>query len=495
MRHVVASVRCTRFVLAGLATLASPLIAQDRAPPAPWLDDCPLETPGGGTVDAWCGTYEVWENRETMAGRRIALNVLVVPARSESPAPDVVTFLHGGPGGAATEVAGGITMMLDALRDTRDLLFVDQRGTGSSHPLDCEPPPPDAPLQIYFDEFLEPDDVRRCLARQDADVSLYASPPAMDDVDEIRTALGYEAINLFGGSYGTRAALVYLRRHAPSVRTAVLKGVAPTNMKNPLPFARAAEEGVAAVLAACAAEAPCHEAYPDLEEDWRRTLAHFEQGPVTADVKHPRTGKAETVTITKGVFADGIRHILYGVQASTILPTLIHAAGTGDFSVFADRELRQTMGFANMLSMGVFLSVTCSEDLPFLTEDEIKRETDGTFLGDYRIRRQLAACDVWRRADVGEDFIAPVRVSTPTLLLSGQYDTATPPEGAEWVASHLPNALHVVFPNQSHNFANPQCEIGLITEFIRSGSVEGLDASCAASTRRPPFQVGSGASR
>lgn len=482
-------------VVAGLATLAAPVVAQDRTPPVPWLEGCTLETPNGGSLDAWCGAYEVWEKRATQTGRRIALKVLVVPSRSATPAPDVVTFLHGGPGAAATEAAGGITMLLDAVRETRDLLFVDQRGTGGSRPLDCDDPPADAPLQVYFEEFLQPDDVRRCLARQDADVTLYTSAPAMDDVDEVRRALGYEAINLFGGSYGTRAALIYLRRHAPSVRTAVLKGVAPTNMKNPLPFARAAEEGVAAVIAACATEAACHEAFPDLEDDWQRTLARFERGPVTAEVRHPRTGEVETVTITKGVFADGIRHILYNVQQSAVLPRLIHAAARGDFSIFAHRELQQTLGFAGLLSMGVFLTVTCSEDLVFLTEDEIQRETEGTFLGDYRIRRQLAACEIWGRGAVADDFADPIRVSTPTLLLSGEHDTATPPAGAEWVARHLPNAVHVVFPNQSHGFANPPCEMRLITEFIVAGSTDGLDTSCVTRTRRPPFQIGSDASR
>ncbi len=465
--------------------------ASDRTPPADWLRSCAVETGGNSREAAWCGKYRVYEDREARRGREIDLNVVVLPARSPNPDPDPVFYFMGGPGGAATEGVRGASQVLSQARATKDLVLMDQRGTGSSHPLDCPDVAGDAPLQEYFAEFLELDYVRRCLEMQDADVALYTTPIAMDDYDEVRKALGYERINLYGGSYGTRAALIYMRRHGEHVRSAVLKGVAPTDMKNPLPFARAAERGLRAVFDACAAEPECQAAFPDLEGDWEKALARFDAAAVTAKVVHPETRDEETVTIARGVFADGVRHILYSMQEARDLPRIIHHAGRGDFSVFAQRELRQAVGFENLLSAGMFLTVTCSEDLRFISEEEIGPATSGTFLGDYRVRRQLAACEVWGRGDVGRSYTDPVGVDVPALLISGIYDTATPYEGAEEVARHLPNSLHIIFPNQSHGFANFSCETRLINEFIDAGAAEGLDTSCVAETRRPKFVVGS----
>lgn len=465
-----------------LAQSSVPTPVDDRQPPVEWLSACE-----DGPAGAWCGTYEVWEDREAESGRRIGLNVVVMPAASSSPAADALVWLDGGPGAGATESGPGIAGAFQAARADRDVLLVDQRGTGRSHPLDCATPANDAPLQEHFEDFLPLDDVRECLAAQDADVTKYTTPIAMDDLNEVREALGYEQVTLFGGSYGTRAGLIYMRRHPETVRAAALKGVAPTNMRNPLPFARALDDGVAGVFEACAAEPECAESFPDLERDWARVAERFERGPVTATVTHE--GRTEEVELSKGVFADGVRHILYQVGQSRTLPRIITDAAAGDFDAFAQRELQQSIGFGDALSMGMFLTVTCSEDLQFLTEDEIRRETEGTFMGDYRIRRQLAACEIWGRGDIDESYSAPVTADVPTLLLSGEFDTATPVAGADWVAEYLPDALHIVVPNESHGFANPGCEFGLLNEFVLVGGHEGLNAACVRETKRPSFET------
>ena len=453
-----------------------------RTPPAAWLTHCETEV-----GPAWCGHYRVYEDRDAGAGSQIPVYVVVLPALSANPQPDPVFFLHGGPGGAATEAIGGMSKVLADAWVDRDLVFVDQRGTGDSNPLDCAASSAEAPLQNYFRAFLDPDYVRQCLAGQRANVTLYTTPIAMDDLDEVRAALGYERINLFGASYGTRAGLVYLRRHAKHVRSAVFKGVAPTNMKNPLPFARAAQRGLEALFDACERDGQCQRAYPRFRQDWDAALARFERGPVTAHVRHPRTGKTERVTIPRGVFADAIRHLLYNVNGASRIPQIVHRAAEGDFDRFAQAELNQAMGYERLLSEGMFMTVTCSEDIQFIREDEIGPASDGTFLGDYRVRRQLAACELWGRGDVNESYLQPVRARTPVLLLSGRDDTATPFEGGEEVARHLPNATHVIIPNQSHGFANPNCEFKLITDFIKVAGPNTLDTSCVAETKRPSF--------
>ena len=472
-----------------LVVSATPLATAQHAYPD-WLESCQLDRVDAETL---CGSYTVWENRAAERGRRITLNVVVVPASGVERMPDPVFYFAGGPGGAATNAVSTSLQVLRGVREARDLVFVDQRGTGQSHPIFCEEPTGEGPLQAFFGEFLEEEYVRGCLARQDADVAQYTTPIAMDDIDEVRAALGYGRINLYGGSYGTRAAQVYLRRHTAMVRSAVLKGVAPMDMKNPLPFARALEHAVRAVIEACAAEAACNEAYPDVADDWERSKEYFARGPVNATVEHPQTERREAVTIHRGVYADGVRHILYSMRASRQLPGMIHAAAGGDFDAFAQRELEQAIGFNDRLSGGVFMTVTCAEDLRFLTEEEITTGTSGTFLGDYRVRRQLAACEIWGwGAGVDESYTEPVSVETPVLLLSGEYDPATPADGAEGVTRHLPNGTHIVFPNQSHGFRNPACETRITADFIKAASAEGLDLACVAETRRPRFDTSVG---
>jgi pimeloyl-ACP methyl ester carboxylesterase len=168
---------------------------------------------------------------------------------------------------------------------------------------------------------------------------------------------------------------------------------------------------------------------------------------------------------------------------------MIHAAAAGNFDAFAQRKLEQELGFSSIAD-GAFMSSTCGEDLRFISEEDIARATEGTFLGDYRVRRQLAACSIWGfGVDVGADFQKPVRAEIPTLLISGAVDAVTPPDGAERVAKALPRGRHVIFPNQSHDFANLACEQRIMKDFIVAGSADGVNVRCAAETRRPPFQL------
>ena len=449
------------------------------------LDAC---TAPGIDGDALCGTHEVAENRAIAAGRRIQINVLVLPALGTERVADPIFYFAGGPGASATQAAPGVARTLLAARRSRDLVFVDARGTGRSHPLVCPGPPDGAPLQRHFDDFMSDTFVRECLAAQDADVRFYTQPIAMDDIDEVRAALGYDRINLYGASGGTRQAQLYARRHPASVRSMVLHGVQPMDAEMPLAFSRALDHRIARLLQACRLDRTCGAAYPDLESEWERSKRRFEAGPVEAEVEHSRTHRRERVRITRGVYADGVRHLLYDVRSAWQLPAVIHAAAAGDFGPFARRELAQSFMYADLLAGGMFLSSTCAEDVRFIDEDDIRRATDGTFLADYRVRRQQAACRIWPNGSgIDADFQQPLTIDVPVLILSGDTDVATPPADAERVARALPNVRHIVFPNQGHGFASPACAAGLIAAFIVAGSSESLDAACVDATRRPPF--------
>jgi pimeloyl-ACP methyl ester carboxylesterase len=448
----------------------------------------PCEAPGYDG-EARCGTYLVWENRDARSGRQIALNVVVLPASGSPRQPDPVFYFDGGPGAGATGAVPHIARVLRAVHEHRDLVFMDVRGTGRSNPLSCPGPAADAPLQEHFEEFLSDAYVRRCLEHQTADPRFYTQPFAMDDVNEVRAALGYERINLFGASGGTRQEQIYMKRHGGTVRSVVMHGVQAMDGEMPLPFSRALEDGIRGLIDACGRDEVCRSEYPTLPADWEAVKKRFEAGPVEATVMHPRTRASERVKITRGVYADGLRHLLYNLNAAATVPAEIHRAALGDFAPFARRELDQSARFARVLSLGMFITATCAEDVAFIDEDDVRRATAGTFLADYRVRRQQAACRIWPKGEgIEPDFQRPVTLDVPVLILSGEFDTATPPSEAERVAQHLPNARHIVFPNQAHDLTNPACASALIVAFIESASSRSLDTGCVTETRRPAFR-------
>ena len=275
-------------ILAAAATLSACSSSSTHAVPLSRIElaDCSRQYFG----DARCGTYEVWENRIASSGRRIPLHIVVLPARGRERQPDPVFYFYGGPGAAATQSAARISQLLGAVNQSRDLVFVDVRGTGRSGALTCGLPPDDAPLQRYFDAFLSDDYVRRCLERQQADVRFYTQPIAMDDIDDVRRALGYDRINLFGASGGTRQEQIYMRRHPAAVRSVIMHGVQPMDGEMPLSFSRALDAGVRWLIEWCDRTSSCTSSYPDLAGDWERTKRQFEDGHVEATLRDTRTG-------------------------------------------------------------------------------------------------------------------------------------------------------------------------------------------------------------
>ena len=443
---------------------------------------------------ARCGTYEVWENRETRSGRRIPLKVLVLPATGADRLPDPFTFFHGGPGAAATEVAPSLAHDYAKIRERRDILLVDQRGTGGSHPLNCEIFLPSGDLQATLGSFFPPDAIRQCRAtlEKDADLKLYTTSLGMDDIDEVRAALGYDRLNILGGSYGTRAAQVYMRRHPEHVRTAILEGTVPMDDKLPLHIPPNAEQALKGVLAECAQDVACHAAFPKLEDESAAVWARLAKGPVTAQVLDPNTGEAVDVSLSRNLAAEGVRYMLYSSSASGEVPVVLHQAFLGDFTAIAERAVSGRVQIVATGSNGMYLSATCAEDVPWIDPSEAERLAAGTFIGDYRYVQQRAACGLWPRATVPKAFLEPVDASVPVLLVTGMWDPATPPSDAEQVARHLPKNLNVVVPHGGHGLDGldgVECVTNLEIEFVERGSLEGLATACIDKIRRRPFRV------
>ena len=446
----------------------------------------PCELPGF-EGQARCGTLAVWEDREARAGRKIDLRVAVLPATGAPRIPDPLFVLTGGPGQSAVQGAPLFARVFAEVHRSRDLVLVDQRGTGASNPLRCPFPGDDEDPQTYLGDQMPAAALEACLERLDADPRQYTTPVAIDDLDDVRAALGYERINLYGFSYGSRGVLVYLRRHPERVRSAIVAGVAPTDMKVPTHHAPDAQRALDLLFDECAADPECAAAYPDLRGKFWEVWKRLGEGPIEVELVDPKTEREVTVTLDRDLFNEEIRWRLYDHEAN-LVPPLIARAHQGDFRDLAALLLRLRRAIASgaILATGMFMSVHCAEDVPFIDDGEARRLAEGTFLGTYRIEQQRQACAVWPRGPVPAGFTDPVRSDAPVLILSGYRDPVTPPKWGEHVLPHLPNARHVVL-RQGFHAGIDECERELMNRFLAAGSGAGLDASCAEQMPKTPF--------
>jgi pimeloyl-ACP methyl ester carboxylesterase len=429
-----------------------------------------------------CATYPVWENRETRQGRKIGLHIVIIPALGPDKQPDPIFILGGGPGEAITEAAGYFAG--SGLRQKRDIVLIDQRGTGRSNPLHCSLYGKPVDVRLATGDLFPVDAVRKCRDKLEkvANLAQYTTAAFVDDLNEVRQWLGYGKINLLGGSYGTRSARVYWRRHPETVRSVVLVGTGSLDSYIPLGHAAAGQRALDILLAECAAQPDCRAAFPDTKADLQAVKARIDKG-VTVTVTNTVTGQKQEVRPTWGLVAEGIRFLMYG-QAAADLPLQIRKAAQGDLAPLVQMSIERRLSITEGLYMGLNFSVTCAEDLPFITEEMIAKRTAGTYLGDYRIRQQKAVCEVWPRGKVSANTHEPVRSDVPVLLISGERDPVTPPEGADQASRFMTNRLHVVIPRGSHGNVG-ECTDNLIRDFIDRASVKGLDPSCAATAYGP----------
>ena len=443
--------------------------------------------PGAGPTDARCGVLEVYEDREAATGRRIALNVMLLPALANSPAPDPVFFLAGGPGAGAASMVDQIEPMFDRIRRTRDVVLVDQRGTGKSGPLECDLDDPDHELD--FSLALPPERVQACLdSYGDADLRLYVTPIAMDDLDDVRAWLGYERINLYGGSYGTRAALVYLRRHEEHVRSVVLDGVAPVQMTLPLFFARDAHAALERVLRDCEESAACSKRFPALRQTTAELFERLDGEPLRTAIVHPRTGERLERTLGRRAVALVLTGMLYSPWLTRLAPLALEHAAEGDFQMLmplatANEEV------AGMMSQGMFYSVICSEDWARITPEQRREQAQGTFAGEALFESRWKPCEYWPLAELPDAYYEPVRSDRPVLIFSGALDPVTPPSWGALAAETLPNSRHIVADNAAHGVSPLGCGPRLIEEFFTTAEAESLDAGCMDELSRPTFLV------
>jgi pimeloyl-ACP methyl ester carboxylesterase len=427
---------------------------------------------------------DVSENPDRPQGRRLSIGVAVVPAASMQALPDPIVVLMGGPGEDAISAAALFAHRFSSLLQHRDLLLVDQRGTGRSGALRCELYSVEDPAPNLRDLF--PSEAAARCARQlskRADLTQYSYTHFASDLEHIRRALAYGPMNLFAGSYGTRAAQVYVRSYPASVRTVYFGSVVPIDVPTPLTFAKTTDHAIETLFDACSAAPSCRDAFPKLRGEFDAIVAQLDKG---VRVQVPaRTGEAP---LHRGRVIEWFRSRLYRPASATRLPLMIHRAYLGDWRPIVEGILDNAAELNAELSVGLLFAITCSEDVAAIREEDIARETAKTALGDYRVRQQQTACSHWPKTSLPRSYRAPVHSSVPALFVSGDMDGASPLWFTERVAPGFSHRLEVVLAGKGHTEWS-DCLAELYGRFVRSGATDGLESSSCEPAVRPPFET------
>ena len=470
----------------GLAALAP--LAQAAGPAPCRVDGLPHEV--------LCGSVERALDPARADGPRFQLHYVVVPALARRKLPDPVFLLAGGPGQSAISLAAQVMPVFARLNNRRDIVFVDQRGTGRSAPLDCDEPR-DAALADAADPAKQLQRLAQCRDRllrlpyvkREADLGLFTTTLAMQDLDAVRQALGAERINLVGASYGTRAALEYQRQFPQALRRSVLDGVAPPDMVLPVSAGTDAQAALDALFAACAAEPACTRQWPALRAQWDTLLASL---PRVVTVADPLGGKPESLTLSRDLLLGAVRAPLYVPTLAAGLPAAIAAAAEGRFEPLAALAGVLSRRGGPRLYTGMHFAVICAEDAPRIAAAAAASAPARDF-GTGLAPLYEQACAGWPRGAVPEAFYRIGTAATPVLLLAGGIDPATPPRHAKRVADALgAKARLVPVPNGGHGLLGSGCVPDLLYRFIDApddGQALGLDAACITGIPRPPAFV------
>ncbi len=449
------------------------------------LEACELSVAGGRlTTEARCGRLEVAENPDAPEGRQIDLAFAVSPARASRVMDDPIVYLAGGPGQSARDTLPIMQRALRELNRERDLIFLDQRGTGGSNILDCE-------MDDEEEMWLETDwertgeQLRECLDRWDADVRYYTTSHGAADLEYFRSHFGIDQFNLIGGSYGTRMAQVYLRQYPEQVRSVVLDGIVPVRLHLGSEHGLMLDRALHRLFNACIDDEACGERFPELDRAFAELKARYRNNSQSIFVTHPRTGQGFEMDFTRDVLASALRFLAYAPESQMMIPYLVHeAATTGSPERLASQALIVTDQMMDMIAIGLNFAVGCSEDWPGWPDD-IDQST--TLLGDSLTEVYREICDWWPAAEVPEEFHQPFESDIPMLLLSGELDPVTPPSYGNEALAHYENARHLIAQGRGHIVLTNSCISRIATRFVRDASIKGLDTECMQAIGPEPF--------
>lgn len=448
------------------------------------LADCILTHPKSpAVVRASCVVLEVPLDHDQADAGTLSLHLAVIPAKNSHASADPLFFFAGGPGQSAMRSAAILTRFRNEAGKDRDLVFIDQRGTGRSTPLDC---PLDDDLQnLISDDKKIVQKTRECLESLTADPSYFTSYQAVHDVDLVRQALDYEKINLLGVSYGTRMVQLYLKAYPQSVRSVILDGVVPVDIVLGPEFSKNLHASLDLLIEHCVADEVCSEAFPDLKNDWQTYLKIPSREQRQLTLTHPRTGERLALDVDREVMDSALRLLSYSNITQTMIPLLLHNSAKGDWQPLISQAIQVAAALETELSMGMHNSVICSEEAPFLTA---KTQDTEKLLG--RMQQQLKTiCEQWPTGRVFEHQHAVTAFSVPALLLSGELDPVTPPGYADQAAAHFTDRRHITVKGQGHNVIEKGCIPKLAKQFLDELVLTDEQVACVDRTPRLPFFI------
>jgi pimeloyl-ACP methyl ester carboxylesterase len=428
-----------------------------------------------------CVTVDVPRDYDRPEDGAVKVTAVIIPASTGRPSPDPVVLLAGGPGQSASSLAGLLPALIREARKTRDVVLFDLRGTGFSGPLDCQgfeklgglvadasAPAPDSLAQIGA--F-----ARECLARHGETARHHTSREAVEDLERFRQAMGYPALNLWGGSFGTRVAQHYVRAYGARTRVVVLDAAAPVGVSILGSGAKTPDKALEIVIAACEKDASCAQRFPTFRADVAAVLARADAGPIVGAMADPTSGVRGRVALDRISVGNAIRVALYSKTTAELLPFAVAEAAKDNWGPILAMA---SAAVSEQLAMGAQFSMLCAED--WRQADGLDpAERTGALMKDGYFRFFSPACEVWPTDTVPAGMLAPFKSNIPALVISGAYDPVTPPELGEQTLAQFENGRHLVLANGFHGNSTSPCMARIIGRFLENPAAQ-PDEACIA---------------
>ncbi len=472
--------------LAALAALSMPVAGQEPGS-ALLLEDCRISAGRGYPgLKARCGTFERHEDPSDPASSLLELFVAVVPALSLEPEADPFVPIAGGPGQASSVFYAGFANAFEEVRRNRDIVLLDQRGTGQSAPLVCA-----VDDEVIAGRYSREETVRytqECIDALPHDPRFFTTSVAVADLEALRQALGYTKFNLYGISYGSRVAQHFLRQHPDSTRSVILDGVVAPQMALGPAIAVDAQNTLDGIFDRCAEDENCAKRFPDIRGGFLQLKTRLTNNPATVSLQNPLQGNVEEVTFSENEMAGALRLLSYHPNSVAMMPFLIHEAVNENYAPLAAQFLMIAENMSEAINLGMHNAVMCTEDAPYFSAENVSRDSlDATYIGPLLLDALEAMCSVWPSGIIDDDFKTAVASDVPVLLLSGEADPVTPPSYADLAAVDFANARHLVGRKQGHGQAPRGCMPDIIGQFVASGSVDELETDCLERLHAMPF--------
>jgi len=469
-----------------LVALPGQLFSQEITPTLE-LEECRISAGRGFPgIKARCGTLERHEDPSDPSSPLLQLYVAVVPALTLEPAPDPFVPIAGGPGQASTVFYANFAAAFEKVRRNRDIVLMDQRGTGKSAAMTCDVDEEIIEGRFSYEKTVA--DTETCLAALPHDPRFFTTSVAVADLEALRVALGYTQFNLYGISYGSRVAQHFLRQHPESTRSVVLDGVVAPQMALGPDIAIDAQNTLDIIFDRCAEDFHCAQRFPDIRMELANLKLRLAEEPITLTLPNPVTGHVDSLDFGDAEMAGALRLLSYHPTTAALLPLLIHEAANENFAPLAAQFMVIAENMSEAINIGMHNAVVCTEDAPYFAGEGVTRDAlDATYIGPIQLDALAAMCSVWPPGVMDDGFKTAVSSDVPVLLLSGEADPVTPPAYAELAAVDLGNARHLIGRKQGHGQAPRGCMPEIIGRFVDSASVDELATDCLERLHAMPF--------